>query len=125
MQHNYSLSNSNDEQIRWFLSQPTASKKVQDGLKQAMSLRWATEKTTREIGEMQRQLNTITEDQTRMRANLKETPSTAKIYKRYLDKFDVQEKQIETYQADIKKLQGVEHSQKKEFDDFLANFSAE
>jgi len=28
-------------------------------------------------------------------------------------------------QAKIKKLQGVEFNQKKEFDDFLANFSAE
>ena len=90
-----------------------------------MALRWAREKTTREIAEMQRQLTTITQDQGRIRANLKETPSSSKIHKTYLDKLEVQEKQIETYQADIKKLQGVEHSQKKEFDDFLANFSAE
>jgi hypothetical protein len=52
-------------------------------------------------------------------------PATAAAYKRYLEKFDEQETQIEKYQADIKKLQGVEHSQKKEFDDFLASFSAE
>jgi hypothetical protein len=74
---------------------------------------------------MQRQLNTITVDQTRIRANLKETPSSSKVHKIYLDKLEAQEKQIETYQADIKKQQGVEHAQKKEFDDFLANFSAE
>jgi hypothetical protein len=98
---------------------------VQDGLKNAMALRWGLEKTKREIGEMQRQLTTITQDQGRIRLNLKETPSTSKIHKTYLEKLEVQEKQIETYQADIKKLQGVEHSQKKEFDDFLASFSAE
>ncbi len=82
-------------------------------------------KTQREIGEQQRQLNTIVQDQTRLRANLKEMPSTAKAYKRYLEKFDQQETQIEKYQQDIKTLQATEHSQKKEFDDFLANFSAE
>jgi hypothetical protein len=124
-QNSYFISNSNDEQIRFFLSQPTASKKVQDGLKQAMALRWATAKTTREINELQRQLNTITEDQKRLRANLKEMPSTAKAYKRYLEKLDTQETQIETYQADIKKLQTTQHSQQKELDDFLANFSTE
>jgi hypothetical protein len=43
----------------------------------------------------------------------------------YLKKFDEQETQIETYQADIKKLQGTEHNQKKEFDDFFAHFTAE
>jgi hypothetical protein len=33
--------------------------------------------------------------------------------------------EIEKFQADIKRLQAAEHNQKKEFDDFLANFSAE
>ena len=61
----------------------------------------------------------------RLRANLKEMPPTAAAYKRYLDKFDAQETQIEKYQADIKKLQDTEHQQQKEFEDFLNNFSAE
>ena len=52
-------------------------------------------------------------------------PPTAAVYKRYLDKFDQQETQIEKYQADIKKLQEAEHQQQKEFEDFLNNFSAE
>ena len=38
----------------------------------------------------------------------KEMPSTAEAYRRYLKKFDDQETQIEEYQADVKKLQGVE-----------------
>jgi hypothetical protein len=121
----YSITSSGDEQIRFFLSQPSASKKVKEGLRQALALRWAVAKTTREIQELQRQLNTVTEDQKRLRANLKEMPSTAKAYKRYLEKFDTQETQIETYQADIKKLQATQHNQQKELDDFLASFSAE
>ena len=73
-------------------------------------------KTQREIAEQQRQLKVITDDQTRLRANLKEMPPTAAAYKRYLEKFDEQETQIEKYQAEIKKLQGIEHTQKKEFE---------
>jgi hypothetical protein len=121
----YVLSNSGDEQVRFFLSQTVASQKVKDGLKQALALRWELAKTKREIAEQQRQLTTITEDQVRLRANLKEMPSTAQAYKRYLEKFDKQETQIEKYQADIKKLQAEEHSQQKALDDFLASFSAE
>ena len=90
-----------------------------------MDLRWALNKTQREIAELERQLKVITDDQARLRANLKEMPPTAAAYKRYLEKFDEQETQIEKYQADIKKLQGTEHQQQKEFEDFLANFSAE
>ena len=41
----------------------------------------------------------IKEDQVRLRANIREMPSTSKAYKRYVDKFDSQETQIETFQA--------------------------
>jgi hypothetical protein len=119
------LTNLNDDQIRHFLSQPVASKKVKEGLQQAMELRWELNKTQREIQELERQLKVITEDQGRLRANLREMPSTAAAYKRYLQKFDEQETQIEKYQADIKKLQATEHQQRKAFEDFLANFNAE
>ena len=73
----------------------------------------------------QRQLQQITEDQARLRANLKEMPPTAAAYKRYLDKFDKQETQVEGLQDEIKKLQAQEATQRKALDDFLANFSAE
>jgi hypothetical protein len=125
VRNEYVLSSSGDEQIRWFLSQAVASPKVKEGLKQAMTLRWAMEKTRREIAELQRQLSTITEDQKRIRANLRETPSSSAAHKRYLEKLDQQETQIEQYQADVKKLQTQEHAQKKAFDDFVAGFSAE
>jgi hypothetical protein len=125
VRNEYILSSSGDEQIRFFFSQAVASEKVKDGLKQAMALRLEVAKTKREIAEQQRQLTTITEDQGRLRANLREMPSTAQAYKRYLEKFDKQETQIEKYQADIKQLQAQEHSQQKALDDFLASFSAE
>jgi hypothetical protein len=121
----FQVSNIDDNQIRIFLNNPVTSEKVKKGLKDALDLRWAVAKTQREIGDQQQQLKVITDDQARLRANLKEMPSTAAAYKRYLEKFDAQETQIEQYQADIKKLQGVEFKQKKELEDYLANFSAE
>jgi hypothetical protein len=119
------LTTSNDDQVCWFINQPVASAKVKDGLRRALELRGELAKTRREIAEQQRQLTTITDDQARLRANLKEMPSTAQAYKRYLEKFDQQETQIERYQADLKQLQATEHRQRKAFEDFLAAFSAE
>jgi hypothetical protein len=119
------LANFNDDQIRIFLNSSVVSEKVKSGLKEAMDLRWAVAKTQREIGEQQKQLKVITDDQVRLRANLKEMPSTAAAYQRYLDKFDAQETQIEKYQEEIKKLQETEFKQRKELEDFLAGFSAE
>jgi hypothetical protein len=124
-QQSIQLTNLDDNNIRIFINNPVTSAKVKEGLDNAMKLRWATAKTQRDIQELQRQLNTITTDQNRLRENLKSMPATAAAYKRYLEKFDQQETEIEKYQADIKKLQGVEFAQKKEFEDFLANFNAE
>jgi hypothetical protein len=119
------LTNVNDDQMRFFIKQTASSPKVKDALKKAIDLRWELNKTQREIAELEKQLKIVTDDQVRLRANLKEMPSTAAAYKRYLEKFDKQETQIEKYQADVKRLQGVEHNQKKEFEDFLNNLNAE
>jgi hypothetical protein len=122
---NVALSNLDDNNIRVFLNSPVTSAKVKSALESAMKLRWETAKTQREIAEQERQLKVIVDDQTRLRANLKEMPSTAAAYKRYLEKFDAQETQIETFQKEIKRLQGIEHSQKKEFEDYLADLNVE
>jgi hypothetical protein len=119
------LTNSPDEQVRIFLQNPVVSEKVKEGLKKAQELRWEWAKAQREIGEQQRQLQAITEDQTRLRANLREVPQSSPLHKRYLDKLGRQEDEVEKYRADIQKLQAQEHTQKKALEDFLAAFSAE
>jgi hypothetical protein len=119
------LTNLDDNTIRHFINQAVASEKVKTGLKKTLELRWAMQKTQREIAELQRQLDAIRNDQPRLRANLKELPQTSEAYKRIVKKFNEQETQIEKYQDDIKKLQGVEHEQRKEFEDYLAVFTAE
>ena len=124
-QANYSITTSGDDQIRFLISQPLASQKVKTGLQKALELRWAKSKTTTELGELRRQLVTILDDQTRMRANIKELPTSSTIHARLLKKFDEQETQIEKYRADIKKLEGTEHEQDKAFRAFLAGFTAE
>ena len=119
------LASLDDDNIRIFLKSPAVSAKVKTALDEAMKLRWTTAKTQRDIAEQERQLKVIVDDQGRLRANLKEMPATAAAYKRYLEKFDLQETQIENFQKEIKKLQGIEFSQKKEFEDFLANLNVE
>ncbi|HVS35209.1 MAG TPA: DUF4139 domain-containing protein, partial [Gemmataceae bacterium] len=119
------LTSSNDDQMRFFINSTISSAKVKDGLKQALDLRFTLAATQRAIADKQRELKDITDDQVRLRANLKEMPPTAAAYKRYLDKFDAQETQIEKLQEDIKKMQETESQQRKSFEDFLNTFSAE
>jgi hypothetical protein len=119
------LTNSPDEQVRLFLQSPVVSDKVKAGLRKAQELRWEWAKTQREIGEQQRQLQAVAEDQGRLRANLREVPQSSPLHKRYLDKLGKQEDEVEKYRADVQKLQAQEHDRKKALDEFLASFSAE
>jgi septal ring factor EnvC (AmiA/AmiB activator) len=96
-----------------------------EGRRKAQELRWEWARTQREIAEQQRQLQAVAEDQSRLRANLRELPQSSPLHKRYLDKLSKQEDEVEKYRADIQKLQGQEQEQKKALDEFLAAFSAD
>ena len=101
------------------------SDKVKAGLRKAQGLRWEWARTQREIAEQQRQLQAVAEDQARLRANLREVPQSSPLHKRYLDKLNKQEDEVEKYRAEVKRLQEQEHARRKALDDFLAAFSAE
>ncbi len=119
------LSNSDDQTMRYFISQPIVSEKVKQALGQAVELKTKLSATQREIQQQERQLKVIVDDQTRLRANLKEMPPTAEAYKRYLKKFDDQETQIEDYQKKIKTLQDTEFQQRKTFEEYLGGLDVE
>jgi DNA repair exonuclease SbcCD ATPase subunit len=82
-------------------------------------------RTTQDLAEARKQLEALVEDQKRIRANIKELPSSSRAYKRLVEKIDEQEPQIEKVQNDIKTLLAQQNSQQKAFDDFLAAFTAE
>ena len=61
----------------------------------------------------------------RLRANLDKMPPTSAAYKRYLDKFDQQETEIEKIQKGIDEKQAAVKTQQAAYDDFLAGLSVE
>jgi hypothetical protein len=76
------LTNSPDQQVCLFLQSPVVSDKVKAGLRKAQGLRREWARTQRDIAEQQRQLQAITEDQTRLRANLREVPQPSPLHRR-------------------------------------------
>jgi chromosome segregation ATPase len=81
--------------------------------------------TRREVAHVRAQINEIVDDQARLRPNLKEVPPTAAAYKRYLEKFDRQETEIESLRADLKTKLGTEKAQVKELEDYVGGLSVE
>src|SRR5262249_18988462 len=120
-----SISNADDQTIRVFLNSQITSDKVKTALQKAQELKGKLAATQRELAQVNRTLKDITDDQARLRANLKEMPPTAAAYKRYLDKFDKQETEIEPLRDQIKRLQGKEFDNRQELDAYLAALTVE
>jgi hypothetical protein len=119
------LSNSDDQTMRFFISQNVTSEKVRTAINQAIALKSKLSATQQDIQHKERRLKDIRDDQARLRANLKEVPPTSEAYKRYVKKFDDQETEIEQLQADIKKLQDTEYTQRKSFESYLSSLDVE
>jgi hypothetical protein len=75
--------------------------------------------TRSDLGHLQQKLADIANDQARLRANLKEMPSTAAAYKRYLEKFDTQETAIEKLQEQIQGMQARLQKEQGALDAYL------
>jgi septal ring factor EnvC (AmiA/AmiB activator) len=111
--------------MRFFLQQPVLSAAVREALEKAVGLRNELAGTQRELQQTQRSLEQIEKDQIRLRENLKATPPTAAAYKRYLEKLDSQEAELEKLQARREQLQAKEHGQRTGFEAYLASLNVE
>jgi hypothetical protein len=120
-----SLSNVDDQTVRVFLQSPATSTKVKVALVQAMKLKGTVAATQTELAQRRGQLKEVVEDQARMRANVRDLPEKAPVYKRYLEKFDKQEAEIEGLQKQIKDLEAAELRQRNDYDAYLAGLTIE
>jgi hypothetical protein len=89
------LTNSDDNTIRIFLQSNVTSKAAQDALKKALDLKSKLDLTRQDLAHANQELANIEKDQARLRANLKETPPTSEVYKKYVAKLDTQEGEID------------------------------
>jgi hypothetical protein len=119
------ISNLDDNTIRLVFASNVTDPKVVTAIKKSQDLKWKIGETQRELGLAQQKLADLERDQTRIRANLKETPEGAAAYKKYLAKLDAQEGDIDKLNAKIKELREAESTQKKEYENYLANLTIE
>lgn len=119
----FSVSNSDDNQIRFFANNALASPELKKALEGALELKAKLAKIRQDLNNVNLELNNITQDQARLRQNLREMPSTAAAYKRYIEKFDKQETQIEELQTKQKDLQTQELKARQAVDSYLVNLN--
>jgi hypothetical protein len=119
------LTNLQDQTITTFRASNVSSPAVKEALQKAIKLRQGLADIRREASQFETRLKAITDDQTRLRANLDKVPAASAAHKRYLEKFDTQETEIEKLQDKMMQKQDALEKQQKEYEDFLATLNAE
>ncbi len=119
------LTNADDDTVLVFLRSAASSPAVKEALQQALRLRAQLGETQRQMARESQAVAVIEQDQGRMRANMARVPPTSQAYKRYLQKFDDQETEIEKRREKIARLQDTADGQRKAYEEFLANLTVE
>ena len=119
------LTNSADDQIRYFINLKEAPDSLKAKLKEALQVKGTWDKARQDIQAVSTRVQTITADQKRLRDNLRETPKESPLFQRYLKTLEAQETEMDDLSAKLKALHGDEAKAKAAYDDYLANLSAE
>jgi hypothetical protein len=117
------LSNSSDDQMKYFLSLNEAPAGLKAKLGEAMKLKGAWDSQKQDLAQVVADLARLNLDQDRIRKNLANTPKEAEVYQVYLKKLSDQEKEIDVLTARQKKLMADELAAKSAFEAYLANLS--
>jgi hypothetical protein len=125
IQQSVTLTNTDDNTMRFFLNHKVSSPKLKTALTEALALKAKVNAAIEDIRQNERRLNDIRTDQQRLRENLKTVPPDSEAHKRYVKKFDQQETEIEQLQDTIKKLQDKEFKERKAYEAFLGTLDVE
>jgi len=110
-------------QLEFYARTGEIPKPVRDALVKAVSLKYAMVDTQRQIQERQQRSAEITQEQTRIRENMKTVAANSEYSNRLLKKLDEQETRIENLQKEIASLQQKHQGQQKELEDYLGSLN--
>jgi len=94
---------------------------VRDALERAVQLRQALSQTERQINDHNQQLAQITQEQARIREDMKTVAASTPYYSRLLAKLNDQESTIEKLQREREELITRRDTQRHDLDEYLAN----
>jgi hypothetical protein len=96
------------------------SPKIKGALEKVVERRNAISELERRNALLTQQLAEITQEQTRIRENMKTVSQNSEIYARYIKKFDAQETQIEDFREQLRKLRAEEEAQRKQLEEYIS-----
>lgn len=125
LEETVALVNADDDYLAFFLRQTSLS----DGMKQALSrlveLRGAVAETRRQITSAEQEIAAIADEQKRIRENMGVLSQTSDVYRRYEQKFNTQETQVETLREKLAVLKTQLQTQEAAIRDYLKTLKAQ
>ena len=100
--------------LRTYLTTATATAEVKAMLSKLLAMNAKIAETQKRLDQQQQQLKQLSDDQARLRENLKIIPQTSEPYKKFLDKFVAQESEIEAFQREVRLWQAALQERQQE-----------
>jgi hypothetical protein len=113
------LTNIGSDLIAYYQKAPKVSAKVKQALERVVTVRDRVNQTAAERGRREARINEITQEQARIRENMKTLNQASEVYKRYEKKFDQQETEIENLRKEIETFKTTEAKQQQELNEYL------
>ena len=110
-------------QIEMYLRTGQIPDDVKKALQGAAKLKYAMNDTERQINEQIQSINEITQEQQRIRENMKAVSAASDYYKRLEKELDTQETQLQKLKDQVKTLRQTSVDQRKALEDYLQNLS--
>jgi chromosome segregation ATPase len=114
-----------DTILKEYAQSPVVNKAVQQALEKFFQLNQSKQAATAKLAKLKAELNSVMENQNRLRENLKTVPQNSDPYKQFLTKFVKLENQIEELQDQVREAQAALEKKTKEYEDYYRSVSAE
>ncbi len=128
LSNRYELTNLNDDQVSFFLSQKMINPEVEGALRRVVSQKQNVAALDQEIGSRKGKIASISEDQQRVRENMKALKGSAEektLVERYARQFNQQEDEVETLHKQISDLQEKRDQAQKALNDLIEGITLE
>jgi hypothetical protein len=117
------LLNKESKEIDLLLAGASVNPQIKEALLKAETLRMRLSDASRNLFLFQERLRAIQEDQSRINMNLKVVAANSAVQRRYLEKLENQESQIEKLQDEIRNQKQLQEKHAKEYEDYLAGLN--
>jgi len=121
----YELLNYDLATLMVYVKDGRASQAVVDAFKKGAELRGAMSQTEQRLAELNREVEAITQDQLRVRENMKSIDRTTELHARYMKKLTEQESRLEDIGEERTRLETELRAQREALESYLRNLDVE